>query len=91
MATFNKFQDYVEQVNKAVHNWSTHTYKALLTNTAPAANDTSIGSTQLTDMRLMRTRGPIVRQRARWPRSAACVPKFQHGAGRQVCGRLNRC
>lgn len=40
MATYNKFQDYVEQLNKAVHNWSTHTFKAGLTNTAPNATDT---------------------------------------------------
>ena len=40
MATYNKFQDYVEQVNKAVHNWSSHTYKAALTNSAPIATNT---------------------------------------------------
>jgi hypothetical protein len=37
MATYNKFQDYVEQVNKAVHDWSSHTFKAQLSNTAPDA------------------------------------------------------
>jgi hypothetical protein len=40
MATYNKFQDYVEQVNKAVHNWSSHTFKAGLTNTAPVNTNT---------------------------------------------------
>lgn len=40
MATYNKFQDYVEQVNKAVHNWSSHTFKAALTNSAPIATNT---------------------------------------------------
>lgn len=40
MATYNKFQDYVEQLAKAVHNWSSHTFKALLTNSAPTATDT---------------------------------------------------
>ena len=45
MATYNKFQDYAEQINKAVHNWSTHAFKALLTNTAPtAASDTGAGN-----------------------------------------------
>jgi hypothetical protein len=40
MATYNKFQDYVEQVNKAKHDWSAHTFKWLLTNTAPVATNT---------------------------------------------------
>lgn len=40
MATYNKIQDYAEQVNKAVHNWSTHTFKAMLTNSAPVATNT---------------------------------------------------
>lgn len=40
MAAYTKFNDYVEQVNKAVHNWSTHTPKAMLTNTAPSASNT---------------------------------------------------
>lgn len=44
MATYNKFQDYAEQLNKAVHNWSTHTFKAMLTNTAPTATDTGAGN-----------------------------------------------
>jgi hypothetical protein len=40
MAALNKFQDYAEQVNKAVHNWAAHTFKVALTNTAPVATNT---------------------------------------------------
>jgi DUF4097 and DUF4098 domain-containing protein YvlB len=40
LATYSKIQDYVEQLNKAVHNWSSHTFKALLTNSAPVATNT---------------------------------------------------
>lgn len=40
MATYTKFLDYVEQVNKAVHNWSTHTFKEALSNTAPVNTNT---------------------------------------------------
>lgn len=40
MAAYNKFQDYVEQLNRAVHNWASHTFKAALSNTAPAATNT---------------------------------------------------
>ena len=40
MATFNKIQDYVEQLNKGVHIWSSHTFKAMLTNSAPVATNT---------------------------------------------------
>jgi len=40
MAAFNKFQDYVEQVNKGVHNWSSHTFKAAFSNSAPVATNT---------------------------------------------------
>jgi hypothetical protein len=39
MASYNKIQDYAEQVNKAVHNWSTHTFKAALSNTAILATN----------------------------------------------------
>ena len=39
MATFTKFQDFVEQYSKAVHNFAAagHTLKAMLTNGAPNA------------------------------------------------------
>lgn len=40
MASYNKFQDYTEQVNKGVHDWSSHTFKATLSNSAPVATNT---------------------------------------------------
>lgn len=40
MAAYNKFQDYAEQLNKGVHIWSSHTFKAVLSNTAPVATNT---------------------------------------------------
>ena len=40
MATFNKFQDFVEQVLKAKHDFSSHTFKVALTNSAPVATNT---------------------------------------------------
>lgn len=40
MASFNKIQDYVEQLNKGVHVWSSHTFKSLLTNSATVATNT---------------------------------------------------
>lgn len=40
MATFNKIQDYVEQVNKAKHDWSAHTFKAVLCSAAPLVTNT---------------------------------------------------
>lgn len=40
MAAYVKFYDYAEQVNKGVHIWGTHTFKAALTNTAPAQTNT---------------------------------------------------
>lgn len=40
MATYNKHQDYAEQLNKGVHNWSSHTFKAVFCNTAPTAANT---------------------------------------------------
>lgn len=33
-SSYGKVQDYAEQVNKAVHNWSSHTFKVALSNTA---------------------------------------------------------
>lgn len=48
MATYNKIQDYTEQLNKAKHDWSSHTFKALLTNSAPIATNTVKGD--LTDI-----------------------------------------
>lgn len=40
MATFNKFNDFIEQVGKGVHNLSTNTLKLALTNTAPLSTNT---------------------------------------------------
>jgi len=40
MATYNKFQDYAEQLAKAKHDWSAHTFKVALTNSAPVATNT---------------------------------------------------
>lgn len=40
MATYNKFQDYAEQLHKGIHVWSSHTFKAGLTNSAPVATNT---------------------------------------------------
>jgi hypothetical protein len=40
MAAYNKFQDFAEQVLRGVHNFGSHTFKAVLTNTAPSAANT---------------------------------------------------
>lgn len=40
MATVSKFNDYVEQLSRAVHNWGSHTFKVAFTNSAPLATDT---------------------------------------------------
>lgn len=39
MAAFNKFQDFVDQIGKGKHDFSTHTIKVLLTNVAPVATN----------------------------------------------------
>lgn len=39
-STYNKFQDFSEQLSKGVHNFGTHTFKVALTNTAPVATNT---------------------------------------------------
>jgi hypothetical protein len=41
MATYNKFQDFSEQLVRGVHDWDAHTFKIALTNTAPTATDTT--------------------------------------------------
>lgn len=41
MAIYNKFQDFSEQLVRGVHDWDAHTFKVALTNTAPAATDTT--------------------------------------------------
>lgn len=35
MVDYNKYQDYVEQLARGVHQWHAHTFKGFLTNTAP--------------------------------------------------------
>lgn len=39
MASFNKFEDFVERLGLAIHDLNTHTLKIALTNTAPNATD----------------------------------------------------
>lgn len=39
-SSFSKFNDFVEQLGKGVHNFSSNTFKAALTNTAPSAANT---------------------------------------------------
>jgi hypothetical protein len=39
MAAYNKFYDYSEQKNRAVHNWGSATFKLMLTNVAPVATN----------------------------------------------------
>lgn len=52
MAAFNKFRDYVEQLNKGVHNWSSHTFKAVFGDTTPVNTNT-----QLSDITHLSTGG----------------------------------
>jgi hypothetical protein len=42
MATAVKFQDFVEQLGKGVHNFGTHTLKVALTNSAPSASTNTV-------------------------------------------------
>ena len=35
MATYVKYNDFVLELGKAVHNFTTHSFKVALTNTAP--------------------------------------------------------
>jgi hypothetical protein len=39
-SAYNKFHDFAEQVLKAKHDFSSHTFKLALTNTAPLASNT---------------------------------------------------
>lgn len=41
MATYNKFQDFTEQLIRGVHDWDAHVFKIALTNTAPVATQSS--------------------------------------------------
>lgn len=40
MATYNKFQDFSEQLTIGTHDWDAHTFKIMLTNSAPVATNT---------------------------------------------------
>ena len=42
MATYNKFQDFAEQVERGVHNFGAHVFKVALTNTLPVATQVSL-------------------------------------------------
>ena len=39
MATYNKFNVFVEDQFEGVHDWDLHTFKVMLTNTAPVATN----------------------------------------------------
>lgn len=39
-SSFSKFQDFVDQLGRGVHNFGSHTFKLALTNTAPVATNT---------------------------------------------------
>jgi hypothetical protein len=40
MASFNKFQNFVEDLLRGVHDFDAHTFKVMLTNSAPIATNT---------------------------------------------------
>jgi hypothetical protein len=40
LATYQKFNDFSEQTLKSVHNFSSHTFKAVFSNSAPSAANT---------------------------------------------------
>lgn len=44
MATFNKFQDFSEQLVNGVQNFTTDTYKVALSNSAPLATNTALAN-----------------------------------------------
>lgn len=52
MAAFNKFNDFVDQVMRGVHNFGSHTFKAAFSNSAPSASNT-----QLSDITQIGTAG----------------------------------
>jgi hypothetical protein len=42
VATYNKFQDFSEQLIRGVHDWDAHTFKIALTNTLPVNTQASL-------------------------------------------------
>lgn len=44
MATFNKFQDFTEQLTNGVQNFLSDTYKVCLSNSAPLATNTALAN-----------------------------------------------
>lgn len=44
-SSWNKFQDFSEQLARGVHDWDAHTFKIALTNTAPTATQTTWNTT----------------------------------------------
>jgi hypothetical protein len=49
MATYNKFNDFTEQLNRGSHNFGSNVYKIMLTNSAPiAANAAKADITEIT-------------------------------------------
>jgi len=40
MATYTKFQDFTEQLVEGIHDWDAHTFKVMLTLTAPVVTNT---------------------------------------------------
>ena len=44
MATYNKFQDFSEQLIRGVHDFDAHTFKVALTNVAPVATNTVLAN-----------------------------------------------
>jgi hypothetical protein len=42
MASFNKFNDFTEQLIRGVHDWDAHTFRVALTNTSPTASQASL-------------------------------------------------
>lgn len=49
MATYNKYQSYIEKLHEAVIDWQSHTFKVALSNTAPnlATHDERADITEL--------------------------------------------
>jgi hypothetical protein len=41
-SSFNKFNDFSEQLTRGVHQFATHTYKVALSNTAPTASNVEL-------------------------------------------------